>query len=582
MTRRIAVVNNDKLKDMDKKKHIQSLCPINRKGEDCIYFEDNNMRIDEVLCIGCGICVNAAPEAIKIINLPEILDNEPIHRYGENSFALYNLPIPTFGKVVGLLGVNGIGKSTAIKILGGVLKPNLGRLKEVPTFDEVIKNFKGTETQSFLEQMKNGDIITAYKPQHVDMIPKAYQGKVLDLLKKSDEQGKIKEVSKMFELTNILDRDIKHISGGELQRLAIAATFLKKANLYIFDEVTSYLDIKQRLQVSKHIKNLANEDTAVLVIEHDLIALDYMTDLIHILYGSERVFGVVSHRMPTKNGINTFLEGYLKKENIRFRDSKVVFTTKSSRNVSDITPLTSWNEFSKKVGNFNLSSSAGELFRNQKVGVLGENGIGKTTFIKVLAGVEEIKDRDIDLKVKVAYKPQYLNTDSTELVINVIEKVLEYENELFIPLNLKPLLDKQINELSGGELQRVAISIALAKDSDLILLDEPSAYLDVEQRIKIARIIRNIVEQKNVTVLVVDHDLLFLDYISDKLMVFTGKPALEGKATGPFAMEEGMNNMLKNLEITLRRDEVSGRPRINKTDSVKDKEQKSSGKYYYE
>ena len=116
MGKRIAVIDNTKLKDMERKKHIQSLCPVNRKGDECIYFDGNKMYIDEGMCIGCGICSNQAPEAIKIINLPEALDKEPIHRYGENAFALYSLPTPVFGKVVGLLGVNGIGKSTAIKI----------------------------------------------------------------------------------------------------------------------------------------------------------------------------------------------------------------------------------------------------------------------------------------------------------------------------------------------------------------------------------------------------------------------------------------------------------------------------------
>ena len=307
MVKRIAVVDNTKLKDMDKKKHIQSLCPVNRKGDECMYFDGNKLFIDEPMCIGCGICANAAPDAIKIINLPEILTKDPIHRYGENAFALYNLPIPVFGKVVGLLGVNGIGKSTAIKILAGILKPNLSNFEKNADIEEIIEYFKGTEAQLYFEKVRKGEIKTAYKPQHVDMIPKQFDGKVIELLEKVDEKKQLNEMAEKFELTKILDRNIKNISGGELQRLAVAATFLKKANLYIFDEITSYLDIKQRLKISKAIRNLADENTAVIVIEHDLIALDYMADLIHILYGRESAFGVVSKLRPTKNGINTFL-----------------------------------------------------------------------------------------------------------------------------------------------------------------------------------------------------------------------------------------------------------------------------------
>ena len=199
---RIAVVDNSKLKDKQKKEYIQGLCPVNRKGEDCIYFEGEKLRIDEGLCIGCGICSNAVPEAIDIINLPEQLEKDPIHRYGKNAFALYNLPAPIFGNVVGVIGVNGIGKSTAIKILANVLKPNLGKEKDAD-IKEIIDYFKGTETQLFFDKVKKGDIKTAYKPQHVDKIPKQYNGKVIDLLNKVDEIGKVDEMIEKFDIRDV-------------------------------------------------------------------------------------------------------------------------------------------------------------------------------------------------------------------------------------------------------------------------------------------------------------------------------------------------------------------------------------------
>ena len=155
---RIAIVDNEKLKDMARKKHIQSICPVNRAGKECIRIEDDGkMTIVERLCIGCGLCPKAAPEAIKIINLPEILDKAPIHRYGENKFALFSLPTPLFGRVVGILGVNGIGKSTSIQILAGILKPNLGQDKET-SYEDMISFFKGTEMQLFFEKAKKKKI----------------------------------------------------------------------------------------------------------------------------------------------------------------------------------------------------------------------------------------------------------------------------------------------------------------------------------------------------------------------------------------------------------------------------------------
>ena len=580
--KRIAVVDNEKLKDKQQKLHIQGLCPVNRSGTECIKVEkDGKITIDESTCIGCGICVKAAPDAIKIVNLPKILDRKPIHRFGENQFALFSLPTPLFDKVIGILGVNGIGKSTAISILAGILKPNFDELGKEVSYEQIIDFFKGTEVQLFFEKVKKGDIKISYKPQNVELIPKAQKGKVRALLKKVDEKKKLNEIAKELEIENILDNDIKKISGGELQRVAIAATVLKKANLYVFDEPTSYLDIKQRINVSKFIRKLADEKDAVMVVEHDLIIFDYISDLAHIMYGSEDVYGSVSGLKPTKNSINVYLSGYLKEENIRFRDKKVQFEQRKPFVKKQQEELVSWEDIGKKLGKFVLKAESGSINKGEVIGVLGENGIGKTTFVKILAGEIKKDAGKLNENVKVSYKPQYLEAND-ELVMNVLkDPINKYANQIINPLNIKPLFLKKLNELSGGELQKVAVALCLGKDVDLYLLDEPSAYLDVEQRLIVSKVIRDFMELKGRSALVVDHDLLFLDYLSDKLMVFDGIPAKEGIVKGPFGMEEGMNMFLKKLNITLRRDKESLMPRVNKLGSKLDREQKEKGKYYY-
>jgi len=580
--KRIAVVDNEKLKDKQKNLYIQNLCPVNRSGKECISVaKDGFLSIDEATCIGCGICPKAAPDAIKIVNLPEILDKKPIHRYGENKFALYSLPTPIFDKVVGVLGINGIGKSSAISILGGLLKPNFGDLKKKADFKEIINFFKGTETQLFFEKVEKKEIKVSYKPQHVDLIPKSKKGKVRSLLKKIDEKNKLDEIAKELEIEDILDNNIEKISGGELQRVAIAATVLKKANLYIFDEPTSYLDIKQRINVSKFIRNLSNENTSVMVVEHDLIIFDYMSDLAHIMYGSENVYGSVSGLKPVKNSINVYLGGYLKEENIRFRDKKVKFEARKPFSKKKGEELISWSGLGKKLGKFLLETESGSINKGEVIGVLGENGIGKTTFVKILANVIKKDKGQLSSNVKVSYKPQYLES-SGELVMVVLQDAIKkYTNQVINPLNLKSLFEKKLNELSGGELQKVAIAYCLGNDSDLFLLDEPSAYLDIEQRLIVSKVIRDFAELQNKSALVVDHDLLFLDYLSDKLMVFDGMPAKNGIVKGPFAMEEGMNIFLEKLQITLRRDKENLMARVNKLDSKLDREQKGKGKFYY-
>jgi len=585
MKKRIAIIHKDKCHPDECGNYLCiKLCPINRTGSDCIVEGyDGKAAIDEMLCTGCGICPKRCPfGAIEIINLPETLNKSPIHRFGRNMFELYSLPTPLFGKVCGIVGKNGLGKSTAFKILSNLLKPNLGNWEEEVDFKDVLKYFKGTEMQKFLEKLRDNKVTVSYKPQQVDLIPKQFKGTVRELLEKLDLDNKLEKLSASLQLSNFLDTDISKISGGELQRVAIAAAVLKNANLYLFDEPTSYLDIKQRINVSHFISSLADNDTAPMVIEHDLIILDYMTDLVNIMYGSEGAFGVVSNVKPTREGINAFLEGYLKTENVRFRDGVIKFEKSQKPVLVKPVELVSWTELDKKLGNFKLQASAGSLNKNEIVGVLGENGIGKTSFVKMLAGLLKPDQGLINGSVKVSYKPQYLETDSDVTVVDFLkDAIARYFNQIIKQLDLEKLFTQKLSQLSGGQLQRVSIAYCLSQDAQLFLLDEPSAYLDVEQRLLISKVIKNIAEERGVSILVVDHDLMFIDYISDKLLVFSGAPSKQGLLEGPFSMEAGMNKFLAELDITLRRDVNSHRPRINKLGSVKDREQRNAGKWYY-
>ncbi len=557
--------------------------PDNRMGKEAIVIDtDKKIKINEELC-GPGIVIpaNRCPfHAIDIINLPEELKSQPVHKYWPNGFRIFNLPTPIFGKVTGIIGRNGIGKSTGIKILAGLLKPNLGTKREA-SYEDLLKFYKGSEAQIFFEKIKKGEIKAAYKPQQIDLIPYQFKGKVGELLKKADEKNNLDKVAEALSLKEILDSNIDEISGGELQRVAIAATVLKKANLYIFDEISSYLDIKQRLLVSKFIRDLVNDNISVIVIEHDLIILDALADLINIIYGKEACYGIVSILKSAREGINTFLSGYIREENVRFRDHRIKFDIRQHFAKRQFHELTTWTNISKSLGKFKLNAEPGSINKKEILGVLGENAIGKTTFIKILAGVIKADSGEITKHVKVSYKPQYL--EAKEILVSDILKdaVKNHSHDIIKPLELEFLMNLKLTELSGGELQRVAIAEALAKDSDLVLLDEPSAYLDIEQRLAASKVIKNIVASKSISAIVIDHDLLFLDYLSDRLLVFDGIPAKHGTIKGPFSMEDGMNIILKHLNITMRRDEENHRPRVNKPDSQKDKEQKKVGKLYY-
>jgi ATP-binding cassette, sub-family E, member 1 len=583
MKHRIMIVKKEKCNPIGCGGYLcMRVSPSNRAGKEAIVKDtDGKVKVNEnVITDADRIAANKCPfGALLMVNLPEELNQDPIHRYPPNGFALVNLPIPIFGKVVGIVGRNGIGKSTAMQVLSGILKPNFGTPGKQATPKELIARFKGTEAQIFFEKLEKGEIRTSYKPQQVDLIPAQFNGTVRQLLKKVDEKKELEKIAKLLDLEPLLDHDVSKISGGELQRVAIAATVLKKANLYLFDEPTSYLDVKQRIKISKFIKDLADENTAVVVIEHDLIVLDYMADLIHIMYGEEAAYGICSLAKTTKSGINVYLEGYIRDENMRFRDHQIIFERHPPIERLKDEMLTTWTQINHALEKFKLRINEGSIDRHDIIGILGENGIGKTTFARIISG-EIPHENFTDKKLKISYKPQYLKKDD-ELVSEYVKSALKYEIQLMRPLQIKPLLARTLSQLSGGELQRVEIARCLSQDADLYLMDEPSAYLDVEQRLNLSKVVHDMMNEKGKAAIIIDHDLLFIDYLSKKILVFEGEPAVRGETFGPLAMEQGMNHFLKGLDITFRRDEESNRPRINKLNSQKDKEQKSTGKLYY-
>ena len=312
MTHRVAVL--DKELCQPKKCGLECIkyCPVNKSGADCIILNEEikKAQIDENICNGCGICVKVCPfDAITIINLASELATDKVHQYGINSFRLYKLPTPTKGGVVGLLGRNGMGKSTVINILSGNLKPNLGNYNEPPDWDDILRYYSGTELKSHFEKIKDGNIKASIKPQQVYNVAEVFDGTTKELLEKFDERGVSKELVKELGLTNSLENRLKELSGGELQRLAVAVATSKDADFYFFDEPSSYNDVYQRTSVARVIHGLAKIGKSVMVVEHDLTLLDFLSDYIDVLYGEPAAYGIVSKVLSTKVGINVFLDG---------------------------------------------------------------------------------------------------------------------------------------------------------------------------------------------------------------------------------------------------------------------------------
>lgn len=582
-------------------------CPVNDKGKDlktpilAIKVKDQVTQkafILENRCLHdrCGICINACPiQAITTINIPfETDDEQPVHKFQESLFSLYRMPHLSQTRILGLLGRNAIGKSTLLEILAGNIKPNGGRPDGHKEWlqDLTVPGLK----KHFLDVYENGEII-AHKKQNLrymlDYDPSTVEA-VLTLTalgKNGRGLDELEFFKNYLELEGIWQKKPSILSGGELQRFAIAHTFLVEAQVYLVDEPCTFLDVKQRIRLRKIFDDRIKEDKkSVLIVEHDLAILDYLTDNIHVLFGEPHVFGVVSRALATKKGINSFLDGFLKEENIQFR-KKITFTkVVKERNLEDsVIKRIEWNPYEKSLDQFHLTVNKGNLFQTEVLGVLGENGLGKTTFVNSLPEIlaTNIVNAQFEYGI-VSTKPQQIarNFDGTvdQFLLNKAERYLrnpEDKLHLLKPLGVWHLLDKTIKELSGGELQRVFIAACLGKNADIYCLDEPSAFLDAEERLKITSVIRNMANKKHKPIIVVEHDLQVVDAIADRIFLFTGKPGIHGTTEGPFLKREGMNRFLALLDITFRRDADTGRARINKHGSAIDREQRELGEYYY-
>ncbi len=587
---RIAILLNDRCHPKECQWECQAYCPPVRMGQECIVEGPlGKPIISETLCIGCGICVHKCPfDAIKILNTPEADEAEIVHRYGYNGFRLYRLPLPPTHGITGLLGANGTGKSTALRLLAGNDVPNLGDYAAPGSWEKVLARYRGTALHAHFERIAKGELRSVVKPQYVDHLA---DEPFTALEYASGGGGNGARALDDVGLAERGDRRLSELSGGELQLAAIARTLATDADLYLIDEPSSYLDIVHRLAIARRLRRLG-ETKSVLVVEHDLGLLDYLADQAHLIYGEAAAFGVISHPIPMRSAINTYLTGYLKDENVRFRTEPVRFVAHPPKPPARQNALVTFPELTKRFAAFELTVSGGALAKGETVGIVGPNATGKTTFVRMLAGVEPPTSGTPPAGVSVSYKPQYLKATqssslrdrSQALAADPSFDLKLFERELVPGLHIDEILDVAMTDLSGGELQRAAVALALARPATLYLLDEPSAYLDSDERMSMARLIRRQVERQAVSALVVDHDVYFLDLASDALMVF-GSDAPDGsrgRGDGPFPMREGMNRLLKSVDVTFRRDAETLRPRINREGSVLDREQREKGEYYYE
>jgi len=584
--------------------------------------------IAEDLCVGCGQCVKRCPfDAVRIVNLPRGVASQVSHRHGKNGFQLHRLPLPRPGAVLGLVGVNGIGKSTALAALSGRTRPNLGVVDAAPpSWADVVRHYRGSELQAHFERAARGELTCVVKPQYVDQIPARVRGTVEHMLRRRVPGSARRDaVLRELRLTHLMQRDVTALSGGELQRVAIAAVVLRRADVYMFDEPSSFLDVKQRVAAARVIRGVLRDDDAhadggaanaahatdgaaraprVVCVEHDLAMLDYLSDSVCCMYGDPGAYGVVTPPYGAREGINVFLAGYAPGENVRFRDAELSFATPRA---ADALPPSGdgaaralrYPDMTKRMRDarggaaFELRVHGGTFERGTVTVLLGENGTGKSTFMRLMAGraradgQEAAQDGATVHGCTVSYKPQTIKPARSGTVRQLLHAQLggahaapRFDGDVMRPLRLHDVLDREVQTLSGGELQRVALAVCLGKPADVYLIDEPSAYLDAEQRVLVSSVIQRHIAASRSAAFVVEHDLIMATHLAHQVIVYDGEPGVRAEARAPQDVRTGMNAFLRGMDVTLRRDPLNHRPRINKPDSVKDRAQKAANDYF--
>jgi len=440
--KRIVVIDHDKVKPNSEafkyfKRHKNGCGKVG-----CIDIVSKKVIVSELACAVCvNRCKQAPGDAVSVVKLPSNLSVDTTHRYGPNTLKLHGLPIPRPGHVLGLLGTNGTGKSTGMKILAGRLKPNLGIYAgssegSPPDWSDIVSYYRGSDLQNYFKGLINDQLKIAMKPQLEARFQRALKGKtVRHHIKIRDERGMIDRYARDLDLVPLMDRNVEDLSGGELQRFAIACTLCRKADVYMFDEISSFLDVKQRLKATELIRGLVHDTETqvdewpgeqhasskkyVITIEHDLAILDYMSDFIQCMYGTAGAYGVVTPRSRVRNGINQFLSGYIVADNMRFRAHELTFKVTSmdfnpdgDDEGGDEKQEENDENKKKKKGNkrgdlkypsmthtrqrkneegvvttkFILHVESGTFRDGECIVLLGENGTGKTTFMELLAG----------------------------------------------------------------------------------------------------------------------------------------------------------------------------------------------------
>jgi ATP-binding cassette subfamily F protein 3 len=506
------------------------------------------------------------------------------------------------GDKIGVIGLNGAGKTTLFNILSGELNKDSGEIyvqrdlkigylkqhvnitSDNTVFQECLEVF-----QYLIDMEENLRVLE----QKISIEGNKGDSNILNSL--MDEYGSLSEEFSNLngygyksEIKGILkgvgfsdddmDKDVNILSGGQKSRLSLAKLLLTKPNLLLLDEPTNHLDIDAISWLERFLKEYRG---ATLIISHDRYFLDNIVNRIFHLenknltiyntnytkfmtqrkrdldllkkkyedqqkeikrqeeiitrfmnYGGSRYIKQAQSRQKLLDKMKVINKQITsKKTRIRF-EPKI----KSGRDVLRV------EEIKKSFGNFELLNDINfNIYRGERVGLIGPNGIGKTTLFKIILGTLSRDNGNIVIGHHVV--PGYFDQEMTKLNFDktIIDEIWD-ENPSLDYFDIRTILSqflfigddifKEINDLSGGEKARVALIKLMLSQANFLLMDEPTNHLDIDSK----EVLEDALLDYEGTLFVISHDRYFLNRVTNKILELT---------------EEGINEFLGNYDYYL-------------------------------
>jgi len=491
-----------------------------------------------------------------------------------------------YGEKVALVAKNGSGKTTLFKILKGIEIADegevvfrkditIGFLEQNFAFDETlsIQQLIDTADNQFVRCIRNYDAIiklseTDSSDQVADKLEKALNE--MNLIEAWDYEKNILEILSRLEIRDT-SRIISTLSGGQKKRVALALTLINKPNLIIMDEPTNHLDIEMIEWLENYLQDAS---ISILLVTHDRYFLDEVCDKIieidnHILYEYNGNFDyylekkaerekitdaeidkarnlyrkevVWVRKMPkargtkSKSRVDAFYEIEKKAKQKRV-EKKIELTVKMERMGSKIVEL---HNITKNYPNKVILSEpfTYTFIPGEKIGVVGKNGVGKTTLLNIIQGKEQVDSGRVSLGDTIVfgyYSQSGMIINNDKRIIEIIQDIAEHiplangaslsASQLLTRFNFPPNVQySYAHTLSGGEKRRLFLLTVLMKNPNFLILDEPTNDLDIVT----LQTLEDFLEEFKGCVLIVSHDRYFIDRLVDHTFVLEGNGTIK-------------------------------------------------------